>query len=432
MSSMNRKPPYLFCGDDFTGASDTLATLSRAGLNCRLFLSPEAVLHCPERETLDAIGIATATRSLEAPAIAAELTPIGRAFAALGPGIVHYKVCSTFDSSPETGSIGAAVNMLSQTLAEARIMIIGGQPSLRRYCVFSTLFAAAVDSDVHRIDRHPTMAHHPVTPMTEADLRLLLTQQGMGPIIAVHHPVYREGLALLHQAVEEQFAQGNTVLFDVLEQRDLDLIGRAMHDHLPSPLLVVGSSSVAEAYLQAMTDNRPVAMSRTPSAPVRPVFIVAGSRSQATAAQVEHTDAFFKVGIDPKDIEQRWDDLLQELTATCLQQLAEGSHVLAVVHGSMDHGLTRAEIAGFTADLTSQIAFSGALDRLGIAGGDTSSLALKRLGADSLSFLADIEPGLCLCQLHSTANTAIDGLEIVLKGGQMGTAELFTRLTQAL
>jgi len=49
-------------------------------------------------------------------------------------------------------------------------------PHLKRFVLFGNLFAAA-GRDVYRIDWHPTMSRHPVTPMDEADLRRHLARQ---------------------------------------------------------------------------------------------------------------------------------------------------------------------------------------------------------------------------------------------------------------
>ena len=65
--------------------------------------------------------------------------------------------------------------------------------------------------------------------------------------------------------------------------------------------------------------------------------------------------------------------------------------------------------------------------RIGIAGGDTSSLAVQSLAAWGLSYRASLSPGVALCQLHSDL-AALDVMEIMLKGGQMGPGDLFERL----
>src|SRR5690606_23889774 len=100
-----------------------------------------------------------------------------------GAPIVHYKVCSTFDSSPAIGSIGRAGEVGLDVFDAAAVPIVAGAPSLGRYCVFGNLFArCGAAPEVHRLDRHPTMRRHPVTPMNEADLRLHLGRQTELPI----------------------------------------------------------------------------------------------------------------------------------------------------------------------------------------------------------------------------------------------------------
>ena len=51
---------------------------------------------------------------------------------------------------------------------------------------------------------------------------------------------------------------------------------------------------------------------------------------------------------------------------------------------------------------------------------------MTALGATALSALAPLAPGAPLCQVHSE-NGEIDGLEVTLKGGQMGTRDFFHR-----
>jgi uncharacterized protein YgbK (DUF1537 family) len=62
--------------------------------------------------------------------------------------------------------------------------------------------------------------------------------------------------------------------------------------------------------------------------------------------------------------------------------------------------------------------------RVVIAGGDTSSKAAQQLDLHALTFLAPTQPGAPLCHGHAE-DAALDGLEIVLKGGQVGTPDFF-------
>jgi uncharacterized protein YgbK (DUF1537 family) len=65
--------------------------------------------------------------------------------------------------------------------------------------------------------------------------------------------------------------------------------------------------------------------------------------------------------------------------------------------------------------------------RVGIAGGDTSSLAVEALDIWGFAYVATIAPGVALCRARSSA-MHLDGVEFMLKGGQMGPVDLFERL----
>src|SRR6185436_12308903 len=94
----------------------------------------------------------------------------------LGAPVCHYKICSTFDSSPSIGSIGRAMEIGASVFGGRWIPLVVGAPVLRRYCLFGNLFAT-VNGETFRIDRHPVMSRHPVTPMDEGDLRIHLARQ---------------------------------------------------------------------------------------------------------------------------------------------------------------------------------------------------------------------------------------------------------------
>src|SRR5262249_51989442 len=158
-----------------------------------------------------------------------------------GIALLHYKCCSTFDSAPHVGSIGAAIRALKPHFANAFLPIVGGQPNLGRYCLFGTLFAAAgTGGTVHRIDRHPTMSVHPVTPMGEADLRRHLAAQGLARIGLIDYRGYENGAAGV--TLEACLAQRpDAVLLDVACSADLALIGRLIRQQMRAgPMLAVG------------------------------------------------------------------------------------------------------------------------------------------------------------------------------------------------
>ena len=89
--------------------------------------------------------------------------------------------------------------------------------------------------------------------------------------------------------------------------------------------------------------------------------------------------------------------------------------------------LDSGEVARATAVLVADIMRQVPLRRVGIAGGDTSSLAARALPIWGLSYLTALSPGVTVCRAHSD-EPMLQGLELMLKGGQMGAPDLFERL----
>ena len=64
------------------------------------------------------------------------------------------------------------------------------------------------------------------------------------------------------------------------------------------------------------------------------------------------------------------------------------------------------------------------VDRLIVAGGDTSSYAARALGIEAVKMIASWSAGAPLCQAYSS-NKSIDGLQVNFKGGQVGNENYF-------
>ena len=386
-------PSIVFYGDDFTGATDALGTAARAGLRTLLFLAVPGDAQLQRAGALDCIGIAGAARSMAPDAMRAELAPVAALFRRVGAQVLHYKCCSTFDSAPEVGSIGVAVATLRAAVAQPWVAVIGGQPELQRYCLFGNLFAAAgYGGAVCRIDRHPTMSRHPVTPMHEADLRRHLALQGFEGVQSLPYLAYARAAASVQADIETLVEQGaEAILFDVAQQR--------------APTAPV---SVAAAN--------------------GPVLVLAGSLSPVTARQVAAARSYDVVQLDARALAEAAPSHLDAVALQLSARLAAGRHVLAcTAPGAADPEVPALALAKAGGLLLARVLAAVPLKRVGVAGGDTSSHAVQALDAWGLSYLAALSPGAALCRLHSDA-PALDGCEILLKGGQMGDADVFERL----
>ena len=429
---------YGWFGDDFTGATDTLGALAQAGQRAMLFLGVPTPEHLEGAGALDAIGIAGAARAMSPEAMAGELEPVGRFFAGQGVRVLHYKCCSTFDSAPEIGSIGVAIRVLRRHFPGAIVPIVGGQPNIGRYCLFSNLYAAAgIGGEVHRIDRHPTMSVHPVTPMGEADLRRHLAAQGLEGIAAIHYPAYAQGEAAL-DALMARFAgeRRPAVLLDIAEPAHLAAAGRLIwNEAQKAPLVAVGASSVAQGLTAhwAGKAGEAAPSATTGLAPADgPVFLMAGSLSPVTRRQVEAAgETYIRFHADAQSLIAR-DIAAGALLADAVGALRDGRHVMVVTapaEGQAADIASAPRVAEATAAFLAEVMWQAPVKRLGVAGGDTSSRAVAALRLWGLSYLMSPGPGVSICRAHADA-PALDGIEVMLKGGQMGPPDLFVRLVE--
>ena len=421
-------PRYGWYGDDFTGATDTLATLAEAGQRALLFLRIPTPAQLASAGLLDAIGIAGATRAMAPDAMARELDEVGYFFAALGIGLLHYKCCSTFDSAPAVGSLGAAARALRPHFPNPLLPIIGGQPNLGRYCLFGTLFAAAgAGGSVHRIDRHPTTSAHPVTPMGEADLRRHLAAQGLERVALVDYRSH-EGDGAGPALDAASASQPEAVLFDVSRPSDLVAIGTLLRRHMSTGrMLAIGASSVAQAFAGFPQAAQP-AMPKL----ARPVsggnlLTLVGSLSPVTRAQVELAEGYERIAIDPARLTSE-PAYLEALRSETLARLAQ-RNVMLITDRPAGAPAETGKVAAATGTLLRAIMGEARIARLVVAGGDTSTLAIRALDLWGLSYRSPCTPGAPLCRAHSD-DPRLDGLDIVLKGGQMGTPDFFNRAAE--
>ena len=446
MTPATPAPAVVYYGDDFTGATDTLGTAARAGLRALLFLKTPDAARLARTGPLDVLGIAGAARAMAPEAMQAELAPVAALFRSLGARVLHYKTCSTFDSAPHIGSIGAAVGALRTAVEQPWAAIVGGQPNLGRYCLFGNLFAAAgAGGEVFRIDRHPTMSRHPVTPMHEADLRIHLAKQGLAEVRSIPFTAALQGTDALgnalQRALQAPFSEAGTgaVLFDVADAPQLANIGQVLWAQASrATLLAVGPSSVVDALAAALGPRHANAQAGPPRvAPAQgPVLVLAGSLSPVTARQVAEARSFETVWLDAPLLAQRDAATLERHAQDIARGLAGGRNVLACTRPSEQQlqpatELDAQALARAGGDLLAKVLAMAPLQRVGIAGGDTSSHGMQALDAWGLSYVADMGAGASLCRVHSD-DAALDGMEIMLKGGQMGSNDVFERLVHGI
>lgn len=448
------KGPLLsFYGDDFTGSTDALEVLTWAGLNAVLFVDPPDAHTLQMHGDLDAFGVAGTSRTMSPDEMEGELRDALQSISRLRTPITHYKTCSTFDSSPLTGSIGRVMDIARDYYPGTPMPIIVGAPPLGRYMLFGNLFArAGLDGPVFRLDRHPTMATHPVTPMDEADLVLHLRKQTTQKIGLLDYLQLCEPREAVIKRIAELARQGYDAAFwDVADTRHLEGIGllmTALSKDGP-PLFVVGSSGIEYAIVAALGRQGGIgkdveeAATVSEARPTSPVICVSGSCSPITAEQILYAEgAGFCVLhaspaalIDPATAGTEIDRLVDIAHAnfrhgtSVIVETADGPtdpRIEAVRRKASELGIANATraMATATADLTHGLVEACRPERLVVAGGDTSSLAARKIGIQALRAIAPIAPGGPLCRAYAPGRT-MDGAEVVFKGGQVGRKDFF-------
>lgn len=432
-------PLLSFYGDDFTGSTDVMEVLALHGIETVLFLAaptPEERAAFPQAR---AVGMAGTSRTWSPAQMQDRLPEAFRALGAMGAPYCHYKVCSTFDSNPTVGSIGAAIGIGRATLGTGITPLIVGAPRLRRYVAFANLFAT-VGAETFRLDRHPTMSRHPVTPMTEGDLRLHLGAQ-------TDLPVHSCDVLALEADGPLPWPEGNGILlFDTLNQAHLRRIGEAVwaRRQETSPF-IAGSSGVEYALCAHWCETGEAARveSFADAGEVEALPVFSGSASPVTAGQIAwaRANGWTTIAVDapalldPATADRALPEAADKAVA-CLRK--GGSPLLHLAEGPDDPAITAtretaqrlglaqtgARLAAATGKLARLILSAHPVPRLCVAGGDTSGLVAQALDINALTAIRPLDPGGPLCRAHAPGSP-FDGLQISLKGGQIGRPNYF-------
>lgn len=442
-----------FYGDDFTGSTDAMEVLAREGVRTVLFLRPPSPEDLARFPGLEAVGVAGISRTFSPDQMETELRPQFQALKALGAHICHYKMCSTFDSSPTVGSIGRAIDIAQDVFDSPWVPMVVGAPRLGRYQVFGQLFAGFGD-DVCRLDRHPTMSRHPVTPMHEADLLLHLAKQ-TNRSLSLFDILNQTGTsAEIDARLQALLArQSDVILFDVLDEDRLAQVGRLIWTEAlrrPGSTLFSASSSGLEYALvghwkrQGDLPSSHAVLPATTHA-VDQVLALSGSCSPQTESQIAYALANGYVGVDveaPRLLDPATGDAVRaDVVRTTVGFLKAGKSVLLYsARGPDDPRIAELQrlsdkkqgdpqafgrrLGDHLGRLLRAILSQHRPPRVVVAGGDTSGFVAQALGIQILEPIAQAATASPLCRTHA-ADPDVDGLEILMKGGQVGKREYF-------
>jgi uncharacterized protein YgbK (DUF1537 family) len=406
--------------DDFTGASDLANTLAKGGMATTQFVG------VPD-------GQADAACEAGVVALKSRTIPVGEAIAqslqalkwllAQGCRQILFKYCSTFDSTPE-GNIGP--------VAEALLDRLGGMavvcpvfPATGRTLFNGHLFVG------DRLLSETGMRDHPLTPMTDPDIRRWLRRQTKGEVGLVPYGIVRGGADAIRAALAAEEAAGRRlVVTDAVADADLVAIGEAIADHR----LVTGGSGIALGLpanfrKAGLLSGRGTTFTGSKGA----VVALSGSCSQQSLKQVEHFKASHPaLAIAPDavmsgaiDAAKAFDWAMEQLdsypmiyssAAPDAVKAAQAQHGREAVAGRIEH---------LFADLATKLAAAG-VTRIVVGGGETSGAVATALGGKAFAIGPEIDPGVPALAVEGSP------VRLALKSGNFGAVDFYEKAAKVL
>ncbi|HEY6015508.1 MAG TPA: 3-oxo-tetronate kinase [Gaiellaceae bacterium] len=405
--------------DDATGATDLCSTLVGEGMRTVQTMGVVRDLDLPE---VDAVVVGLKSRTAPVADAVRESLDALAWLRELGARQFFFKVCSTFDSTPE-GNIGPVADALLEALGAEIAVVCPAFPANGRTVYQGHLFVG------DRLLSESSMARHPLTPMTDPDLVRFLGRQSPRRVGLVPWPVVRGGADAIHDRLEELRADGvSYAVADALEDADLRAIGEACAE-LP---LVTGGSGVALGLTENFRRRGLLADAAIPAGGSRrdgPAVVLAGSCSAATQEQVRRMAASRPaIRVDPLDAD------VDALAAAAGAGLADGP-VLVYTTAPADEvaavqaqlGVERASgiVESVLGELARRLVADG-VRTIVVAGGETSAAVVQALGIRALAVGSEIAPGVPWM-------TSLDDppLTLALKSGNFGGPDFFLEALEA-
>jgi uncharacterized protein YgbK (DUF1537 family) len=412
--------------DDFTGAGDIANTLAKglapqSGLAVAQYMgTPEA----PAAPDVEAGVVSLKTRSVSAKSAVEQSLKALAWLKEQGCRQFIFKYCSTFDSTRD-GNIGPVAEALANTLGVKGVVACPAFPTAGRTVHQGHLFVN------DQLLNESGMEHHPLTPMTDANIRRWLSYQSRYPVGLVAAPIVRAGSKAVRRALDAAAERGETlVITDAAIDADLVVIGEAC----AGASLLTGGSGIALGLPANFIDSGEAKGAQIAFEGVEgPEAILAGSCSGATRRQIDvHAQHHPVMAISVDGViggEIRPETLMEFLKRNRGREPLVYSSATPddVVAAQSKYG--REAIATRLDALFAQVARQLADDgvrRLVVAGGETSGAVAQALDLGDLLIGPEIDPGVPIV-ISPRRNIAL-----AFKSGNFGRPTFFAHALSRL
>jgi uncharacterized protein YgbK (DUF1537 family) len=413
--------------DDFTGATDLCSMLVRGGMRTvQLIGVPSVDLPVPEA---DAVVVALKSRTAPVRHAVEQSLAALRWLQAAAARQYFFKYCSTFDSTPE-GNIGPVADALIATLGCGFALACPAFPTNARTVYQGHLFVGG------SLLNESGMEHHPLTPMTDANLVRVLSHQTEGTVGLVPFATVDQGVHAIRDAMTQLKERGRRyAIVDAITDTHLFSIGEAAANHA----LITGGSGVAIGL--PANFRRAGLLSDAVDPGALPAIegsaaVIAGSCSRATLAQLgfarDHLPVFELDALATPDAAA-----LSEAALAWAADKIGGKPVVIAASAppekvaALQARLGREQAGALLEDAVARIAeglVARGVRRMVVAGGETSGAVVGRLGVRSLRIGAEIDPGVP----WTLASGGGADLLLALKSGNFGATDFFLKAFRTL
>lgn len=416
--------------DDLTGANDLGLMIAQQRVPVRVLLDPWELPAPPD--AYPALIIEAGTRGDDPATAYARTREATRRLIQWGRRPLYKKMSSTFQ-----GHIGVEIDAMLDEAGQDFTIVVPAFPENGRITRQGIHY-------VHGVPIGDTwLAQHPTSPVTESFLPKALQDQTRRRVGLIDESIIDQGVAALRAALATARRQYQMVILDAAHQQHLITIAGATDDLL----VLTGGSALATAlsYRPAPLPLPPQPLPGTTWQGAS--LIVAGSVSDATRTQVATAlaEGTLAVTLDPAAImaggARRDDEVTKGIAAvisavtaghdTLLRTPAEVAEVKATLAAGATRGLSEKAVGqALTAalgDVTVAVIEQTGLDRLVVAGGDTSAVICRRLGLREHEILEEVQTGVPV-----SVGRGDRTMLVVLKSGNFGNEHFFAAALAAL
>lgn len=406
-------------GDDFTGSSDLANTLSKQGMRCVQYTG---VPSQPAQKDVEAGVVALKSRSINPDDAVRQSLAALAWLQAQGCEQFFFKYCSTFDSTAD-GNIGPVADALADALDAHKVIVCPAFPGTGRSVYKGHLFV----NDT--LLNESGLQNHPLTPMTDPDIRRWLALQTRHNVGHVDAEAVLAGTDAIKDALAAEDAAGKRlIVVDALRDADLLEIGAAA-DGLP---LITGGSGVALGLPRNFARRDQIAkVGLGWRGETGKCIALSGSCSNATRAQVAvhrktnpsyeiDASAVIKGTLNPQMV-SGW---LMDAEGIPLAFSSADPATVAEIQNQFGREKSAEALESFFAEVSRQLVAAG-IRKILTAGGETSGAIVEGLHLTTLEIGPEIDPGV-------PALRASDTLVIALKSGNFGAPDYFEKAAKIL